>query len=138
MTDEIVTTLLGLGGIEALAVKVSTRAIGELLQHPRTDPNEPVAVLSSVPGRMRLRAAALKRSLAAAARVESGLAALLGVKSVEASPVTGTVLVTYAAGAFLPEDIELTVRRATAAFRVERVDSDYQLPAFAELALSLI
>ena len=138
MTDEIVTTLLGLTGVEALAVRISTRAIGELFQHPRTDPNEPVAILSSVPGRMRLRAAALKRSLAAAARVESALGSVPGVKSFEANPVTGTVLVTYADGAVLPEEIQLAVGRATAAFRVEKVDGGYQLPAFAELALSLI
>ncbi len=138
MTDEIVTSLLGLSGPQAFALKVGAQALNELLRHPTTAPDEPVAVLSSTPGRLRLRAAALKRSPAAAARVEARLASLPGVRSVEANPLTGTVLVTYAEHSTTTRVIKQAVEHATAAFRVIPSNGEYRLPRVAELALSLI
>ncbi len=138
MTGEIVSSLLGLSGAEELALRVGTQALNELLRHSRTPSDAPIAVLSSTPGRLRLRVPAVKRSADAAGRVKEKLAAHPGVRSVEANPLTGAVLVTYSGHATTPRGIERAVERATAAFRVIPRDAEYRLPEVAELALSLI
>lgn len=138
MTDEIVPSLLGLSGPQALVVKIGAQALGELLRHPTTDPDASVAILSSTPGRLRLRIVAAKRSPSAAARARTSLAAHPGVKSADANHLTGTVLVTYDSNATSPWSIKRTVELATAAFRVVSPNEEYRLPRVAQFALSLI
>jgi hypothetical protein len=48
-----------------------------------------------VPGRLRVKTPALKRSPARAERVCAAVTALQGVSSAEANPVTGSLVVTY-------------------------------------------
>lgn len=51
--------------------------------------------LHHLPGRLRLRLAALRRNPALAARLRHTLAPLPGVADVEANPLTGSLLVRY-------------------------------------------
>ncbi len=54
-----------------------------------------VHYLHHVPGRLRVRSAAIKRDESMAGRVCETLSALQGVNSVEVSTVTGSIKITY-------------------------------------------
>lgn len=128
MTEEIVTTLLGISGPEALALKVGAALVTDLLRHPEDGSPKPVGVISSTPGRLRFRQASVKRSPEMARRVEARLASLGGVRSATASPITGTVLVRYDEQAIAPKTLIRIAELADAALRVVPSDDDYRLP----------
>lgn len=81
---------LGLGAIEGIAIRAGLALIGASSAAPTRD-----GVLSAVPGRIRLRVLAIKRSEMVAARIERELSALGGVRRVTANPTNGAVTVEY-------------------------------------------
>jgi hypothetical protein len=81
---------LGLGATEGIAIRAGLALIGASSTAPARD-----GVLSAVPGRIRLRVLAVKRSEMIAARIERELSALRGVRRVTANPTNGAVTVEY-------------------------------------------
>lgn len=65
-----------------------------------------------VPGRLRIRSAAVKRNPEAAAFARQHLSAVAGVLSAEASAVTGSVTLRYDPAAISHHDIFAELRRA--------------------------
>lgn len=65
-----------------------------------------------VPGRLRIRTAAVKRNPEAAARARQSLSAVAGVLSAEANSVTGSVTLRYDPATISQHDIVAVLRRA--------------------------
>ena len=74
-------------------------------------PPAPVTALSAVPGRVRLRVAALQDQPILAARLEDRLSANGGVRVVKASVLTGRVLIHFDPAATAPRRLVADVRR---------------------------
>jgi hypothetical protein len=81
---------LGLGAVEGIAIRAGLALIGASAAAPARD-----GVLSAVPGRIRLRVLAIKRSETTAARIERELSALAEVRRVTANAINGAVTVEY-------------------------------------------
>ena len=129
VVQEIVTTALGLSGPEALALKLGAMVVSEVLRRPQNASGRDSNVLSSTPGRARIAADGLKGSARLARRIEERLGHLPGVEKVSASPITGTVLVTFDEDTIGVDEVSRAVRMAGMALRVERPDPLYRLPS---------
>jgi heavy-metal-associated domain-containing protein len=56
-----------------------------------------IRVVHAIPGRIRLKAARVRKNFALAEEIQTRLAAVLGIRQVEVNPHTGSVLVLYEA-----------------------------------------
>ena len=122
LAEEIVTTALGLSEPQAVVLKVGVSAIGQLLRHPDTGSTDTVSVISTVRGRIRMRVNLTRQNENIAARIETRLGALPGVRRVHVNTLTGTVLVTYDPTLHTPMSIVRATERSIAALRVVLAD----------------
>jgi hypothetical protein len=72
----------------------------------------PAALAHELPGRLRFSLRSLRRDSRRAAAVRDRLVALPGVVTASASPLTGSVLVTYEGGVVTRERIVRTIERS--------------------------
>lgn len=91
---------LGLGAVEGIAIRAGFALIGASAATPARD-----GVLSAVPGRIRLRVLAIKRSEVSAARIERELSAVGEVRRVTANASNGAVTIEYH-GSLLARQVE--------------------------------
>jgi copper chaperone CopZ len=127
ITVEIITKVLGLGSPEDMAIKIGKTIVTDLLRHPRPESFGPANVLSRTRGRVRLAVADMKRSPWLATRIERRLASVPGVTKVNASPVTGTILVQFDASQVDERLLMKVVELSTAALRVVAAEPEYRL-----------
>lgn len=128
MIGEVMTVLLGLSGPEALLLKAGAMLATDLLRRPEADSGRSTSVLSSVPGRLRLRVPAMRRAPQLAERLKARLSAIPGVKEADVNCLTGTALVIYNEGVVTSRLIQLAAESATAALRVIPASADNSLP----------
>jgi len=100
---------------EALTVEVGCTVITRIINQGDSSGYNQVQLISNVPGRIRIRIPAVRKSPDTARRVEGVLKAQPWVHDVTANPVTGTVLVTYEKEGVSPRFIEEIARLALTA-----------------------
>lgn len=125
MVEEILSTMLGLSPIDAIVLRGGIALANELIKPTATCADS--EVLSDTPGRLRLRLASVKGAPATARRTEVRLLATPGVRGVEASSTTGSVLVSYDPARVSSAQLLQVARRSTAALRIIRSDESYSL-----------
>lgn len=128
MTGDILAAIIGLETPEVVALKLGTVFVNELLRHPQRDDAGSTDLLSSAPGRIRMRVAAIKRAPELARKAEARLAKQAGITSATANPVTGTVLVSFDESAVDRPKVERLISQAVAAHRVIPADLTYRIP----------
>jgi len=70
MLGDIVSAVITMDSPEVVGLKFGVAVVNDLLRHRRTEADTPVAPLSSIPGRLRLRVAAIKGAPGIAKRME--------------------------------------------------------------------